>query len=117
MIHDKARQGANHRQLQSFAGQFPAERDDLGRLIFAADVQIETGLGTVTDRSRVMLTEVTGDTGEVVVFKTRVLDIGLYILDFTAAFQTFTHVDGRFLRIEGIGSRTGSFICKIYPVA
>lgn len=106
---------ASSEQLRAFSTRFEAEQDDLGRSIFDARVVLKSGLGVVSDQSRVMVSQVTGDTGEVVVFKTRVLDISLYCLDFTAAFQTFTWVAEQFLRIEGNSPGTGHYVCEIHP--
>lgn len=115
MAISKTEQIQNHAQLQAFSACFAPDRDDLGRLIFDARIIIKSGLGIVSAPGRVMLTHVLGDTGEVVIFKNRDLDIKLYYLDFTAAYQTFEFVSGRFLRIEGQGTRTGTYICEIHP--
>jgi len=112
----KNEQIQNHAQLQAFSACFASDRDDLGRLIFDARITITSSLGVVSAPGRVMLTHVLGDTGEVVIFKSRELDIKLYYLDFTAAYQTFAFVARRFLRIEGQGTRTGNYICEISPV-
>jgi len=106
---------ANHGQLQAFCAHLQADHDELGRIIFDADITIKAEAGVVSDRSRVMISHVDGDTGEVVIFKSGTIDIRIYYLDFTAAFQTFTCIDNRFLRIEGAGPKTGSYICEIYP--
>lgn len=111
----KNEQIQNHAQLEAFSACFASDRDDLGRLIFDARIIIKSSLGIVSEPGRVMLTHVLGDTGEVVIFKSRELDIKLYYLDFTAAYQTFAFVSGRFLRIEGQGTRTGNYICEIHP--
>lgn len=108
---------ANHEQLQAFCARLPVDHDDLGRLIFDADITIKAESGVVSDRSRVMISHVDGDTGEVVVFKSGTIDIRIYYLDFNATFQTFTCIDNRFLRIEGAGPKTGTYICEIYPRA
>lgn len=106
---------ASSEQLRAFSARFEASRDDLGRSIFDARIVLKSGLGVVSDQSRVMVSQVTGDTGEVVVFKTRALDIRLYCLDFTAAFQTFTWVAEQFLRIEGNSAGLGHYVCEIHP--
>lgn len=116
MAISKNEQIHNHTQLQAFSACFTSDRDDLGRLIFDARIIIKSSLGVVSEPGRVMLTHVLGDTGEVVIFKSRALDIKLYYLDFTAAYQTFAFVAGRFLRIEGQGTRTGNYICEIHPI-
>lgn len=116
MAISKNEQIQNHAQLQAFSACFASDRDDLGRLIFDARIIITSSLGTVSTPGRVMLTHVLGDTGEVVIFKSRDLDIKLYYLDFTASYQTFAFVAGRFLRIEGQGTRTGNYICEIHPI-
>lgn len=115
MAISKNEQIRNHAQLQAFSACFAPDCDDLGRLIFDARIIIKSSLGIVSEPGRVMLTHVEGDTGEVVIFKSRELDIKLYYLDFTVAYQSFEFVAGRFLRIEGQGSRTGTYICEIHP--
>ncbi len=117
MANSKAQQAGSHAQLQIFSARVAVEPDDLGRLIFEARVTMSSRLGTVSDRTRVMLSHVDGDTGEIVVFKTATLDIRLYHLDFTTAFQTFTCVKDRLLRVEGHGPKAGDYVCEIAPVA
>lgn len=117
MANSKAQQAGSHAQLQSFGARVAVEPDDLGRMIFEAHVTMRSRLGAVSDRTRVILSYVDGDTGEIVVFKTATLDISLYHLDFTTAFQTFTCVEDRLLRVEGHGVEAGDYVCEITPVA
>ena len=116
LANNRNRQAASHEQLQRFGARLDVDRDDLGRLIFEAHVTLASRLGIVSDRTRVMVSHVAGDTGEIVVFKSAALDISLYHLDFTAAFQTFTCLEDGVLRIEGNGPSAGEYVCEIRPI-
>jgi hypothetical protein len=110
------RQADSHRQLLAFGARHAGQPDELGRRIFEARVGIASLAGQVSDRTRVMITAVEGDRAELVVFRSLVLDIGIYQLSFAATDQSFSLVGDGILRIEGSGGKVGPYVCEIQPL-